>query len=435
MQAARTIRVIFTAGLVAAAGLVLNLGVTSASANTHDSDAIFVSPVGASTNSGESCNTARYATIQSAVTAAPKWATVVVCKGTYTEDVVVSAPLNLEGRNATIKGSPTTTFMCDQLGPMGPGSAPCLAGVTIRSSHVDVSGFTVTGAIGEGILATGTLAGGSISDVSITDNWVVGNNTGGIPPSPTSPYPQCAASGQIPGDCGEGIHLMGVAHSVVRGNHSSANEGGILLTDEFGPTHGNLIADNIVTGNLFDCGITVPGHNPFALDASGKPQPLVAGVYNNVIRGNRIIGNGLLGEGAGVLFANAGPGTASYNNLVEDNYIAGNQLSGVTMHAHTLPPGMFEDLSGNRIIDNVIGRNNVGNAFIPGDPLDGPPAQDFRTTGILVFSGTVPVHVTIKDNRISDDHYGVWLGVNGNVTVSSSGNSFRDVSKHFFIFS
>ena len=435
MQAARTIRVILTAGLVAGAGLALNLGVTSASANSHDSDAIYVSPVGASTNSGESCNTATYTSIQAAVNAAPKWATVVVCKGTYTEDVVVSAPLNLEGRNATIKGSPTTTLMCDQLGPMGPGAAPCLAGVTIRSSHVDVSGFTVTGAIGEGILATGTLAGGSISDVSITDNWVVGNNTGGIPPSPSSPYPQCAASGQIPGDCGEGIHLMGVAHSVVRGNHSSGNEGGILLTDEFGPTHGNLIADNIVTGNLFDCGITVPGHNPFALDASGNPQPLVAGVYNNVIRGNRITGNGLLGEGAGVLFANAGPGTASYNNLVEDNYIAGNQLSGVTMHAHTLPPGAFEDLNGNRIIDNVIGRNNVGNAFIPGDPLDGPPAQDFRTTGILVFSGTVPVHVTIKDNRISDDHYGVWLGVNGNVKVSSDGNSFQDVSKHFFIFS
>ena len=82
--------------------------------------------------------------------------------------------------------------------------------------------------------------------------------------------------------------------------------------------------------------MTVPGHNPFALDASGNPQPSVAGVYSNVIRGNRITDNGLQGEGAGVLFANAGPGTASYNNLVEDNYIAGNELSGVTMHAHTL---------------------------------------------------------------------------------------------------
>ena len=68
----------------------------------------------------------------------------------------------------------------------------------------------------------------------------------------------------------------------------------------------------------------------------------------------RVTDNGLKGEGAGVLFANAGPGTASYDNLVEGNYLAGNELSGVTMHAHTLPPGTFEDLSGNRIIGNML---------------------------------------------------------------------------------
>jgi hypothetical protein len=432
MEVARIARVALAAGLLAGIGVAQNLGTASASTAGH---AIFVSRHGAPTNSGNSCDTARYTTIQSGVRAAARWGTVVVCKGTYTEDVVVSKPLTLSGRDATIKGTATTTFVCDQLGPTGPGVAPCLAGLTIRSSHVSVQGFTVTGAIGEGILATGTLAGGSITDVSIRGNRVVGNNIGGIPPTDTSPYPECQAFGQIPGDCGEGIHLMGVAHSVVGGNHISANEGGILLTDEFGPTHANLIQDNTITGNPFDCGVTVPGHNPFALDASGNPQPLVAGVYDNVIRDNRITNNGLLGEGAGVLFANAGPGTASYDNLVEGNFIAGNQLSGVTMHAHTLPPGLFEDLNGNRIIGNVIGRNNVGSPAVPGDPLDGPPAQDFRTTGILVFSGSVPVHVTIQDNLISNDHFGIWLGVNGNVTVSRHGNSFHDVTRRVFTFS
>jgi hypothetical protein len=83
----------------------------------------------------------------------------------------------------------------------------------------------------------------------------------------------------------------------------------------------------------------------------------------------------------------------------------------------------------------VIGRNNVGSPAIPGDPLDGPPAQDFLTTGILVFSGSVPVHVTIRDNVISNDHYGIWLGVNGNVTVSRHGNSFHDVTWRIFTFS
>jgi hypothetical protein len=30
---------------------------------------------------------------------------------------------------------------------------------------------------------------------------------------------------------------------------------------------------------------------------------------------------------------------------------------------------------------------------------------------------------------------GIWLGVNGNVTVSRHGNSFRDVTTHVFTFS
>lgn len=57
------------------------------------------------------------------------------------------------------------------------------------------------------------------------------------------------------------------------------------------------------------------------------------------------------------------------------------------------------------------------------------------TTGILVFSGTVPVHVTINGNRISNNQYGVWLGINGNVTVSRNDNSFHHVATHFSTFS
>src|ERR1022692_1164478 len=170
MEAARIIRVVLTAGLLAGVGAAQNIGAAAASTGDHDTKAIFVSRLGTPTNSGKSCADARYKRIQSAVNAAPKWATVVVCEGTYTEDVVVSSPLTLKGRDATIKGTATTAFLCDQLGPTGPGVAPCLAGVTIRSSHVSIEGFAVTGAIGEGILATGTLKGGSIADVSITDN-------------------------------------------------------------------------------------------------------------------------------------------------------------------------------------------------------------------------------------------------------------------------
>jgi len=136
-----------------------------------------------------------------------------------------------------------------------------------------------------------------------------------------------------------------------------------------------LVANNVITRNATDCGITAPGHNPGAVNAAGVSQPTVAGVYDNVIRGNEVTGNGLKGEGAGVLFANAAAGTASYNNLVEGNDIAGNELSGVTMHAHTLMPGQVEDLNGNTIIGKKIGKNNTG-----GDPLDSPASpEDLQT--------------------------------------------------------
>jgi Protein of unknown function (DUF1565) len=420
-------------GAVCVAVVLAQVAVAGAAAGRWDgfgdhgsARALYVSPTGSDGAADRSCRSAAYSTIQSAVSAARPGATVTVCPGTYTEDVIVSSPLTLRGVDATIQGTTSANGNCDQLGPTGPGSAPCLAGVTIKSSWVQISGFTVTGATGEGILATGSLAGGSISHVTIRDNRVVGNDTGGIPPATGGGYPQCESVGGIPGDCGEGIHLMGVADSVISNNYDSGNTGGILITDEFGPTHNNLVADNIVTGNQYDCGITVPGHNPFAVDSKGNPQPNVAGVFDNVIRGNVVTNNGLKGEGAGVLFANATAGTGSYDNLVEDNYIAGNDLSGVTMHAHTVAPGGVEDLNGNKIVDNVIGQNNLG-----GDGLDGSQT-DSSTTGVLVFSGTVPVKVTIARNVLFDNTYGIWEGVRGNVSATVAGNRFFGVGTPVF---
>jgi hypothetical protein len=388
------------------------------------SGTLYVSPSGKAGAADRNCATAGYSKIQSAVDAASRGATVVVCRGSYTEDVIISDPLALVGRRgAVVHGSPTANGNCEQLGPTGPGTAPCLAAITIKSGHVTVQGLTVAGAIGEGILATGSLSGHSISHVVINGNRVVGNDTGGIPPTKSSPYPQCVEFNEIPGDCGEGIHLMGVSDSKVSHNFISGNFGGVLLTDEFGPTHNNVIEHNVVTKNEFDCGVTAPGHNPLALDASGNRQPSKAGVYKNVIRLNKITNNGLKGEGAGVLFANATAGTASYDNLVEDNYIAGNELSGVTMHAHPVGAGQFEDLSGNRIVHNTIGKNNVG-----GDP----DASDSSTTGILVYSGTVPVKVTIAHNQIRNNQYGIWLGVGGHVTASMRHNVFHGVTTPVF---
>lgn len=427
-------RLLLAAAVCAVAGLALG-GVAAASPGRGDGvgrhgAALFVSSSGGTGASDRSCATAGYSTIQSAVDAAPSGGTVIVCPGTYTEHVVVSSPLTLRGIDATISATPTTSSgQCEQLVNGHFSLDPCLAGVTIRSGSVTMSGFTVTGAIGEGIFVSGSVEKGPISNVVIRHNRVIGNDTGGIPPHTNAAlYPQCVGN---PSDCGEGIHLQGVADSRVTGNYIRGNTGGVLLTDEFGATHGNLIDRNIITGNLYDCGVTVTGHNPGALDAQGNPQPTVTGVYDNVIRGNWITDNGVNGVGAGVLFAAPFAGTAAYDNLAVGNYIAGNGLSGVTMHAHTTAPGTFEDINGNRVVANVIGRNNVN-----GDALDSAvvpgSATDPSTTGILVFSGTVPVSTTIARNTVFDDRYGIWLGVGGNVTATLDHNRFHGVGTPVF---
>jgi Right handed beta helix region len=413
-----------------AAGLAAITVVSASPAGSAAQGALYVSPHGVTGAAGGSCRAATYSRIQAAVDAAPAGGTVVVCPGTYKEDVVVSTPLQLLGqKGAVIHGSPTANAMCDQNGPFGPGSAPCLAGITVKASHVAIRGLTVTGAIGEGILVTGSLAGQSIGHVVIRGNRVIGNDEDGKPSKADSPYPPCKPHGQIPGDCGEGIHLMGVYDSIVSHNRVEGNSGGILLSDELGPTYHNKIGHNVVTSNLYDCGITIPGHNPQALDASGNRQPSVAGVYDNVILRNRITGNGIKEEGAGILFANAAAGTGAYDNVVSHNYIAGNEMAGVTMHAHVLPAGKYEDLSGNRILGNTIGTNNLG-----GDPDAFECAFQCRshplrqTTGVLVF-GAVPLDVRIAHNRIRKNEFGIWLGKGKTVTASLQHNVFSDVTK------
>jgi nitrous oxidase accessory protein NosD len=364
---------------------------------------LFVSPRAWPWGADRSCRSARFRTIQSAVNAARPGSTVVVCKGTYHEQVVLNKPLSLQGQRATIDQAGVTPAF--QVTLPGLGTQTIFAGVVMVSSGIRFTGFTVTHAQGEGILAAGL--GREVTGISISHSSVVHNDLGfGVP---NSPYFQCAAQGAVPGDCGEGVHFIGVAYSSIKGNLIADNAGGVLLSDDTGPTHNNLVANNVVTGNATDCGITVPGHNPNALSATGQRQPSVAGVYANVIRGNVVTNNGLKGEGAGVLFANATAGTASYDNLVLRNYIAGNGLSGVTMHAHTIQPGQFEDLNGNRVIGNAIGKNNID-----GDTLDCPPnstctPQDLRTTGVLVFSGGTRVTTTIAFNHIFNNAIGIWL--------------------------
>jgi parallel beta-helix repeat protein len=354
----------------------------------HAPTRVYVSVQGTARARDAGCGSAAFATIGAALSAVASGGEVVVCGGTYREGVTVSRPVALLGEShATIS------------------AAGHVNGVLITAAHVVVSGFTVTGATGEGILAR------SVRNVTIERNVVAGDDLGGIPGSGvTTTYRACLPQGGVPGDCGEGIHLMGTSFATVADNVVTDNTGGIQLSDETGPASHDDVIGNLVTGNLYDCGVTVVGHNPAAAP-SGVPAPKIAGVYDNVITGNDISGNGMKGAGSGVVLATGLPGGAVYDNIVERNTISGNGQSGVTLHSHV--PGQF--LGGNIVEDNLITVNNL-----LGDNDFAPPNDD-QTTGILVATAA-PLTIKISGNEIVGNHFGIWT--TGPVTASVSGNVF-----------
>jgi hypothetical protein len=387
---------------------------------------LYASPSASSSAAGTSCATANFSTISSAVASAASGDTVVACPGTYAEDVVITIPLTLIGESATINatglpGAPTGAIL---------GQAP-YNGITIESSNVTVEGFKVFGAEGEGILAVnpnpvaGPVLGGKqlytgtpLTDIAIENNIVRDNDQGFN--KAKSPYLPCTPNGGS--DCGEGIHLLSVADSLVRGNRSVGNAGGILLTDEFGPNHGNVVRRNYVVGNTKDCGITLPGHNLAFNPATGQLDPTFGGVYDNLVVRNVVIGNGVKGYGAGVGIFAPESFTGSYDNTVTGNLIEGNGLAGISVHGHQANAYVNDNV----FTGNTIGQNNVDLA----DGADPPGPADNETTGILVWSDATLYNVTITGNTIFDDTYGVWYTPN-TVSIKAKSNSFS-VTKNFF---
>lgn len=319
-------------------------------------------------------------TIGHAIAVAPTGATVYVREGTYDEQVSITKRLTLRGENAVIDATGQTGGIQPLAGAgivgygllvFGPGASGSL-----------VAGFTVEHALGEGILVAGT------SKVRIEHNTIRLNDAG----FGTTDTLECTAQGPIPGDCGEGLHFMSVTWSSILHNVVENNVGGILITDEMGPSAHNVISHNIARNNKEDCGITLPSHNGSAL-----ADPTKGGVYDNLVSHNVSEGNG----GAGVGMFAPFPGTASYDNRVIDNTLRDNGEAGVAIHAHA--PG--QNVSGNAIIGNHISGNGID-----------PDSGSGHPTGIALFSAVVPVTVTVARNHIANEYWGIFRS--GSLTIN-----------------
>ena len=315
--------------------------------------------------------------IGAGVAAASAGDTIQVAPGTYSEDVIIGKSLSLIGANSAntiidARGQPNGVYI-DGLDNAG-------------LSEVVVTGFTVQNANFEGILVT------NASSVTIWGNRVVSNDLAFQAQSGTCPgLPSFETNEGL--DCGEGIHLSAVDHSTVTNNLMENNSGGILLSDDTGATHDNLITANTARNNPFDCGITLASHALYSKLPSSTPR----GVDHNTISDNESSKNGLAveGAGAGVGIFVAGPGLETAGNVVIDNRLTGNGLPGVAFHLHTANVGQNVD-------DNLI----VGN-YIAGNGPDTADAATPGPTGINVFvnpnaviTGTVIVRNVIKDEQV-----------------------------------
>jgi hypothetical protein len=324
-------------------------------------------------------------TIGAALAAAGPGDSINVAAGTYKESIAIGQPVILVGAD------PATTII-DALGlPVGISvdglNNPKLSGVAI-------SGFTIQNARFEGIVVT------NASNVTIAGNFVTGNNLGLFFENGSLSCPGIAAwETAEDSDCGSAIHLSGVDHSSILNNAVEGNAGGILLTDETGATHDNLVAGNVISENLSGGGITLASHPPVTTTGGSASF----GVYANSITSNKSSDNGFAGFGAGISLLGSLAGARVSGNKVVNNVVTGNTLPGILVHGST--PG--QSLDGNLLVGNAVGGNGPD---APGAVIPGKTA--------VAFSSASPVAGTLLLlNALEREDVGVaWTGA-GEVKV------------------
>ncbi len=382
---------------IAALGLaVARFGVAGAAAATPMPCVVRPNSSCPNTLDGEVCAKPCFATIGAAVAAASPGDTIAVANGTYKEDVVIKQSVTLIGN----QNNPNKAI----IDAAGLSNGIYIDGIDAPGLNtVEVSGFKVENANFEGILVT------NASLITILTNIVQDNDLGLVVTSTTATcpgLPDFETQEEI--DCGQGIHLSGVENSTIANNLVQNNSGGILLSDDTGPTHDNLVGDNTVQNNAFDTGITLASHTP--AESTGVSTPL--GVFYNTISGNVSAGNGTdVPGGAGVgIFADATNGMV-FGNLVSNNAMTNNGRPGVAFHSNDA----FDNLDDNMVVGNSISGN-------------GPDAtQDeatSETTGINIFGLSEIKGTIISQNEITKEDVDIAANT-PNVTVAVNFNALK----------
>ncbi len=361
--------------------LIATVVKTNALGNTYCVSPDGQSPDGQYPSGQNSC----YMTIHDALSVAADVDTVKVYSGNYKEPVILTHSTSLiaaDGAKVVIDatGQPNGIFID------GRSNAPQsgVRGVVIRGMKVRNAQF-------EGILIA------NATDVTLIYNEVSHNNlaldgNGACPGMPDFETNEGS-------DCGQGIHLIGVDHSSVTHNKVFDNTGGILITDETGPSNFDFIAENEVHDNPYGSGITLASYLPASSVAPSATESF--GVYDTIIAENRSWSNGAKAssQGAGIGLFALSAGTRVFANVVMNNDLRNNGKGGVVIEMNSSYSNS-ENVGDNRIIGNSLS----GNGEDPSNPGSNNP------TGISVNSAG-PINGTmILANRFQDETSDVVFG-------------------------
>ncbi|MDD9381479.1 right-handed parallel beta-helix repeat-containing protein [Streptomyces sp. ZAF1911] len=321
-----------------------------------------------------------FPTIQAAVDAAASGSTIVVRRGTYTEEVVVSGKdVHLKGEGAPVIKAPAT------LTPYatGRGDRPLTSIVRIaRGAHVGMSGFTVTGPVPCGQVVSGIVAL-QAATLELSHSRVLD-----IHPDPTCSEDEASGRAVVIG-LPRFAQVDGAAGSTASGRIDHVTIAryqvdGINLNGPDDAPSRATVADTVITGG----GLRIPAEQ-FGIAVGHAVATLTGNTVSDSVCTFQGCGPDPLNEfqGGGIFVQNAPPGTK----------ISGNHIS------HT-DVGIYQYASPDccRIKDNKLKDNRFFGIVIQDG--DGETHHNTITggqVGIGVVAGALNTTGTLHGDRIS----------------------------------
>jgi hypothetical protein len=396
--------------IAVAAAAVLVLGsAAAASAATSGAGSprqYWVATNGSASNANTDCATARYSTVQSAVTAAeaaetghPVFPTIEMCPGTYQEQVTITKSLNVV--HAPRSGRVTIEGLAAPVGS----TSNCQA--TDTASQVPQSVVEICGAKPGGHNSTGVAV--SISRVTVEGDW-----------------PANVCNDNLYGVLVEGGAALNLAASVVENvgadplTSAGGCQGGVGIEAGYSYTNqiGHVLLDHDTVRGYQKNGVTADGADSDALVANSTVTGAGATPYiaqngiqistgaRGLVIGSTISGNNYTGTGeassTGVLVYGGGltcSGGDPQSGLVRNTGISGNTLvnNDIGIALFNLNPGC--DKSAATPTRDTACYNTISNSHgYPG----GVASADANISGLVTSSGYVGDQAGVSDTGNRD---------------------------------